>query len=262
MATSASPTKRNWFGLVLLGLAVGVSSGLFGIGGGIIILPALVYLLGFWTRIAVGTSLLAVILPAIAGVVSYALEGHVNLLMAVLLAAGSILGAPIGSWLLSILPQRSVKWGFIVFMILVIVSLFLVVPSRASVVNIDLLVGIGLVGLGLFTGVMSGLLGIGGGVIVVPLLVVLFGESDLVAKGTSLLMVIATGMSGTVSNMLRKNVDAPAALAIGGVAAVVTPLGVWAAHALPPAIANIVFAAFLGLVIVRMLFDVLARPKE
>lgn len=262
MATSASPAKRNWFGLVLLGLAVGVSSGLFGIGGGIIILPALVYLLGFWTRIAVGTSLLAVILPAIAGVVSYALEGHVNLLMAVLLAAGSILGAPIGSWLLSILPQRSVKWGFIVFMILVIVSLFLVVPSRASVVNIDLLVGIGLVGLGLFTGVMSGLLGIGGGVIVVPLLVVLFGESDLVAKGTSLLMVIATGMSGTVSNMLRKNVDAPAALAIGGVAAVVTPLGVWAAHALPPAIANIVFAAFLGLVIVRMLFDVLARPKE
>lgn len=262
MATSASPAKRNWFGLVLLGLAVGVSSGLFGIGGGIIILPALVYLLGFWTRIAVGTSLLAVILPAIAGVVSYALEGHVNLLMAVLLAAGSILGAPVGSWLLSILPQRSVKWGFILFMVLVIVSLFLVVPARDSVVDIDMVVGLGLVGLGLFTGLMSGLLGIGGGVIVVPLLVVLFGESDLVAKGTSLLMVIATGMSGTVSNMLRKNVDAPAALAIGGVAALVTPLGVWAAHALPPFIANIVFAGFLGLVIVRMLIDVLARPAK
>src|SRR5699024_7071428 len=110
------------------------------------------------------------------------LEANVNLLMAVLLAAGSIVGAPIGSWLLSILPQRAVKWGFIAFMILVIVSLFLVVPTRDSVVDIGWLVGAGLVALGLFTGVMSGLLGIGGGVIVVPLLVVLFKESDLVAK--------------------------------------------------------------------------------
>ncbi|NWN89492.1 MAG: sulfite exporter TauE/SafE family protein [Micrococcaceae bacterium] len=258
METEAAPTRRNWFGLVLLGLTVGASSGLFGIGGGIIILPALVYLLGFRTRIAVGTSLLAVILPAITGVVSYALESNVNLLMAVLLAAGSIVGAPIGSWLLSVLPQRAVKWGFIAFLIVMIISLFLVVPSRGTVVHIDLMVGIGLVVLGLFTGVMSGLLGIGGGVIVVPILVVLFGESDLVAKGTSLLMVIATGLSGTVSNLLRKNVDAPSALVIGGTAALVTPLGVWAAYALPPSIANIVFAIFLGLVIVRMLIDVLA----
>lgn len=261
METIAKPAKRNWFGLILLGLTVGLSSGLFGIGGGIIILPALVYLLGFWTRIAVGTSLLAVILPAIAGVISYALEGNVNLLMAVLLAAGSIIGAPIGSWLLSILPQRAVKWGFIAFMVLVIVSLFLVVPTRDSVVEIDWVVGAGLVALGLFTGVMSGLLGIGGGVIVVPLLVVLFKESDLVAKGTSLLMVIATGISGTVSNVLRKNVDTPAALVIGGTAAIVTPLGVLAAHAMSPFIANLVFAAFLGLVIVRMLVDVLSREQ-
>lgn len=262
METSASPRSRNWFGLVLLGLTVGVSSGLFGIGGGIIILPALVYLLKFDTRVAVGTSLLSVILPAIAGVVSYALEANVNLLMAVLLAAGSIVGAPIGSWLLSILPQRAVKWGFIAFMILVIVSLFLVVPTRDSVVDIGWLFGAGLMALGLFTGVMSGLLGIGGGVIVVPLLVVLFKESDLVAKGTSLLMVIATGISGTVSNVMRKNVDLPAAFTIGGTAAVVTPLGVMAAYAMSPFIANIVFAVFLGLVIVRMLIDVLSRPAS
>ena len=214
METSAKPARRNWFGLVLLGLAVGVSSGLFGIGGGIIILPALVYLLGYTTRIAAGTSLLAVVLPSIVGVISYAVESNVNLLMAALLAAGSIFGAPIGSWLLSILPQRAVQWGFIAFMILVIISLFVVVPSRDATVDIDILTGVGLVALGLFTGVMSGLLGIGGGVIVVPLLVVLFGESDLVAKGTSLLMVIATGIAGTVSNVLRKNVDPAGALIV------------------------------------------------
>lgn len=262
MSALTIPAKRNWFGLILLGLAVGVSSGLFGIGGGIIILPALVYLFGYYTRIAAGTSLLAVVLPAVVGVISYAIEGNVNLLMALLLAAGSIFGAPIGSWLLTVLPQRAVRWGFIVFMLAVIASLFVVIPSRDAVVEIDWLLGAGLVVLGLFTGVMSGLLGIGGGVIIVPLLVVLFGASDLVAKGTSLLVVIATGMSGTIANLRRKNVDPPAAIVIGVAAALATPVGVWTAHALSPEIANIVFAVFLALVIIRMLVDVLSRRSQ
>lgn len=262
MTAYTIPAQRNWFGLILLGLAVGVSSGLFGIGGGIIVLPALVYLFGYYTRIAAGTSLLAVVLPAIVGVISYAIEGNLDLLMAVLLATGSIVGAPIGSWLLTVLPQRAVRWGFIVFMLLVIASLFVVIPSRDAVVEMDWLLGAGLVALGLFTGVMSGLLGIGGGVIIVPLLVVLFGASDLVAKGTSLLVVIATGMSGTVANVRRKNVDPPAALVIGGAAALATPVGVWTAHALSPEIANIVFAVFLALVIIRMLADVLSRRAQ
>ncbi|HJF15823.1 MAG TPA: sulfite exporter TauE/SafE family protein [Enteractinococcus helveticum] len=262
MTAYTIPAQRNWFGLILLGLAVGVSSGLFGIGGGIIVLPALVYLFGYYTRIAAGTSLLAVVLPAIVGVISYAIEGNLDLLMAVLLATGSIVGAPIGSWLLTVLPQRAVRWGFIVFMLLVIASLFVVIPSRDAVVEMDWLLGAGLVALGLFTGVMSGLLGIGGGVIIVPLLVVLFGASDLVAKGTSLLVVIATGMSGTVANVRRKNVDPPAALVIGGAAALATPVGVWTAHALSPEIANIVFAVFLALVIIRMLVDVLSRRTQ
>ena len=262
MTAYTIPAQRNWFGLILLGLAVGVSSGLFGIGGGIIVLPALVYLFGYYTRIAAGTSLLAVVLPAIVGVISYAIEGNLDLLMAVLLATGSIVGAPIGSWLLTVLPQRAVRWGFIVFMLLVIASLFVVIPSRDAVVEMDWLLGAGRVALGLFTGVMSGLLGIGGGVIIVPLLVVLFGASDLVAKGTSLLVVIATGMSGTVANVRRKNVDPPAALVIGGAAALATPVGVWTAHALSPEIANIVFAVFLALVIIRMLVDVLSRRTQ
>lgn len=229
------PEKRNWFGLVILGLAVGISSGLFGIGGGIIILPALVYIFGYYTRIAAGTSLLAVVLPSIVGVVSYSLEGNVDVLLAVLLAAGSIIGAPIGSWLLTVLPHRVVQWGFIGFMLLVIASLYVVIPTRGAEVQVDWLIGLALAALGLFTGIMSGLLGIGGGVVVVPLLIVLFGASDLVAKGTSLLMIIATGMSGTLSNLRRKNVDATAALVIGVSAAVVTPLGVWTAYVLEPA---------------------------
>src|SRR5699024_1383090 len=111
---------------------VGLSSGLFGVGGGIIIVPALIYLFKFDTRIAAGSSLLAVILPSIVGVISYAIDGNLSLLLAILLAAGSMIGAPIGSWLLSILSKRTVQLGFIVFLILVIVSLFLVIQDRKS----------------------------------------------------------------------------------------------------------------------------------
>src|SRR5699024_9265499 len=180
--------KRNWLGLAILGIAVGLSSGLFGVGGGIIIVPALFYLFRFDTRIAAGSSLLAVILPSIVGVISYAIDGNLSLLLAIVLVTSSIIGSRIGSWLSPILSMRTVQLGFIVFLILVIVSLFLVIPSRGTAIDIGWLTGAGIVLTGLFAGIMSGLLGIGGGVIVVPLTVILFGASDLVAKGASLLM--------------------------------------------------------------------------
>ena len=65
------------------------------------------------------------------------------------------------------------------------------------------------------TGTLAGLLGVGGGIIVVPALMLLFGASDLIAKGTSLLMMIPTAISGTVGNVRRHNVDLFAAALIG-----------------------------------------------
>lgn len=257
--TPSTDSRRNWLGLILLGLAVGTASGLFGVGGGIIILPVLVYLLGYETKRAAGTSLLAITVPSLVGVVTYSLDGNVDVLLAALLAAGSIVGAPIGSWLLARLPKRAVQWAFIGFLVIVIVSLFLVVPSRDSVVHVDWFTGALLVLVGLVTGVTAGLIGIGGGVIVVPVMVLAFGASDLVAKGTSLLMIIATGLSGTVSNIRHRNVDPVGALTIGASAGVVTPLGVWLAGALTPFAANIAFAVFLVLVIVRMVVDAWPR---
>lgn len=253
--------RPQWWTLALLGAVVGIASGTFGIGGGILMVPVLVYLISFDQRLASGTSLLAIVPAAIAGVVAYGLEGNVDVLLALLLAAGSIIGAPIGAWLLARLPKRALQWGFIAFLIAVIVSLFLVVPSRDAGADIDFGMGALLVLLGLFTGITSGLFGIGGGVIVVPLLVLLFGASDLVAKGSSLLMIIATGLSGTVANLRTKNVDLRAAVIIGVVAAAATPLGAWFAGAMSPFAANMTFAGFLVLVIVRMAVDAWPRRE-
>ena len=261
MTTSASAEapNRNWVALVLLGAAVGVASGLFGIGGGILIVPALVYLLGWNQRLAAGTSLLALVLPAITGVIAYALSGHVNVLLALILAIGSMIGAPIGTWLLARLPKRALQWSFIAFLVVVIALMLVVIPNRDAAVHIDWVSGPLLWIVGVVAGVLSGLLGIGGGVVVVPALVIGFGASDLIAKGTSLLMIIGTSISGTISNVKRKNVDPPAAAVIGVAAAAGSPFGAWISQALDPFTANLVFAAFLVFVIVRMAVDAWPR---
>ncbi|MFP3468058.1 TSUP family transporter, partial [Leifsonia sp. SIMBA_070] len=75
--------------------------------------------------------------------------------------------------------------------------------------------GIALVALGVVTGILSGLIGVGGGVIVVPAMMFLFGSSDLVAKGTSLLMMIPTTISGAIRNARNKNIDLVAAGTVG-----------------------------------------------
>ena len=243
-------TRRptDWLAFVLIGLAAGFLSGLFGVGGGILIVPALVLAARFDQRLAAGTSLAAIVPTSLVGVVSYAVTGNVDWIVALILAAGAVVGAQIGTQLLATLPKRAVQWGFIVFLVVVIVSLFLVVPSRDAAVALNPLIIVGLVIMGLVVGVLSGLLGIGGGVVIVPVLILLFGASDLLAKGTSLLVMVPTAISGTVGNARRKNVDLPAAAVIGVCACATTALGALAAAAISPMVANILFAVFLAAV--------------
>jgi uncharacterized membrane protein YfcA len=235
-----------------IGLLAGLLSGLFGVGGGTVIVPLLVLILGFDQRLAAGTSLAAIVPTATVGVISYALHGSVAWIPALLLAAGAVVGAQIGTWLLPRLSQTILRWAFVGFLVLVIVSLFLVVPSREAELVLTLPSGAGLVALGVVTGITAGLIGVGGGIIVVPALMLVFGTSDLVAKGTSLLMMIPTAVSGTIGNVRRRNVDLVAAAIIGVAACTTTALGAWLATVLDPFTGNILFAAFLVVIAVQM----------
>lgn len=258
---STNSSARRWLGYIAIGLGAGFLSGLFGIGGGAIIVPGLVALVGMDIRRAAGTSLLAIVPVSLAGVATYGLGGHVDLLLAALLAGGSILGAQFGSWLLSRISRIALTWGFIAFLAATAISLFLVVPSRDAVLEIGLVNGAGLAGLGFVAGVLAGLLGIGGGMVIVPALVLVFGSSDLVAKGSSLLMIIATSLSGTISNIVRKNVDVPAAVVVGASAVVTTSLGALVAAWLPPLVANILFAIYLLIMGARMALAALRQRQ-
>lgn len=245
-------TPRFFIACIGIGLAAGMLSGLFGVGGGTVIVPLLVLLLRFDQRLAAGTSLAAIVPTAAVGVVSYAVHGSVAWIPALILAAGAVVGAQLGTWLLPRLPVTVLRWGFVGFLLVVIVMLFIVIPSRDAELPLTLWVGLGLAGVGIVTGVLAGLLGVGGGVIVVPVLMLVFGTSDLVAKGTSLLMMIPTAISGTVGNVRRRNVDLVAAACVGGAACTTTALGAWVATLVDPFVGNILFAAFLVAIAVQM----------
>ncbi|MBX3067149.1 MAG: sulfite exporter TauE/SafE family protein [Cryobacterium sp.] len=231
--------------LAAIGAGVGFFSGLFGVGGGVILVPLLVAVMQFDQRRASATSLAAVLPTAIAGMAAYATHGSVDLIAATLLAAGAICGSLVGTWLLHKIHQRVLRIIFIVFLVLLAVRMFLLVPDRSVDLAYTSVVIGGLILLGFATGVLSGLLGIGGGVFVVPMLMILFGLGDLVAKGTSLLMMIPTAITGSVANYRRGHTDLNAAGIIGCLSVPASIGGAALAWAVPANVGSILFALLL-----------------
>lgn len=261
-AETLSRGPRAYTAFIGIGLIAGLLSGLFGVGGGTVIVPLLVLFLHFNQRLGAGTSLAAIVPTATVGVISYAVNGAVAWIPALILAAGAVVGAQIGTRLLPRISQTVLRWFFVVFLVVVIVSLFLVVPSRDAEFELQLLNGLALLVVGVGTGILAGLIGVGGGVIVVPVLMLAFGTSDLVAKGTSLLMMIPTAISGTIGNLRNHNVDLRAAAIVGVSACTTTALGAWLATLIDPLVGNMLFAAYLVVIAVQMAMKAIKGRKK
>jgi hypothetical protein len=168
-APDAAPRGAKYILTCLaIGLLAGLLSGLFGVGGGTVIVPLLVLVLALNQRLAAGTSLAAIIPIASVGVISYALNDSVAWIPGLILAAGAVVGAQIGTWLLPRVSLTALRWSFIGFLVAVIISLFIVVPSRDAGLPLNLWTIGGLVVLGVATGTVAGLIGVGGGIVVVP----------------------------------------------------------------------------------------------
>ena len=119
--------------LVIIGLLAGMLSGLVGIGGGIIIVPFLVYFLGFSQKDAQGTSLFILLLPVgIFAVRNYYLEGHVNIRMGLIVAVTFIMGAYLGSKLVSRWNDDLVKKTFAIVMMLVAIKMLFLDKHRGQ----------------------------------------------------------------------------------------------------------------------------------
>jgi len=246
--------------IVLVGLAAGLLSGMFGVGGGILIVPGLVLVAKMDQRIAHGTSLAAVLPISASSLLSYWAHDHVDWHVAACLAAGALLGAVIGTRLLHVLPHRTLALVFSGILVLTAVRLFLPISSSArDVLTIGTIAA--LIAIGIATGILAGLLGVGGGVIMVPAMMMLLQLPAAVAKGTSVAVIIPTSIMGTLRNRSKKNVDlrAAAILGFGGILSAV--VGGWISARMSDTLSNVLFATLLLVVAVRLLLQIRRDDK-
>lgn len=245
--------------VILTGVLAGFLSGLFGVGGGLIIVPALMAILGLDQRRASATSLVAIIPTAAAGSASYAMSGNVSFVAMLILILGALAGAQIGVLLLRRLPDRILPWIFVAFVLFVIISQRFHVPVRDAGLELDWYRSIALIVVGLLSGILSGLVGVGGGSVIVPGMEIVVGVGDLLARGTSLLVMIPTAISGTVTNVCHGLAELKTGLILGAAAAVVAPGGALVAGAITPELGDLLFSCFLLFVVAQTLLKARRR---
>ena len=249
--------------LVLLGLFAGSLSGLLGIGGGVILIPALVFLFGLTQHLAQGTTLTLMVPPiGLLAAITYFKRGYVNLKIAALICSGFAVGGFLGAKLANGLSGITLERVFGICLLLVVFQIFAMKDRKLTAANPIFHVQQNsafsmalFILLGVMVGYLSGLIGIGGGIILVPALVFLFGMSQHEAQGTTLaLMIPPIGLPAAIEYYQHGNVD----LLMAGIICCSFVLGALAgarfAIYLPSHILSKIFGVFLIMIAIKMVF--------
>ncbi len=230
----------------LIGFLAGFFGGLVGLGGGIIMIPLLVGILKLDQHKAHGTSLVALVFTGISGAVAYGVKGSVSVLAAFLLAMTATVTARAGAHYAHSLPAWKLKRSFGSFLFLI--SVFLLAKPYFPHVH-GMATGwpfiLVLLLAGMFTGFLSGMMGIGGGSIMVPALVLLAGFGQHVAQGSSLLAMVPAGAVGAYTHWKLGNVATTILTGLIAGILIGTYLGGTLAHFLSETALRIIFAAVL-----------------
>lgn len=228
----------------LIAITIGLLTGIFGVGGGFLLTPALMILLGIPGPVAIGTGLAMMLVNTSFGMLKRRGTGTVNLKIAISISTGSIVGVLLGSQLLEMmkdLPPLVFNGRELVAIQFILLCAFLAMLiwvagfmsydyRRGSKEQEEDRVGVlshvkippydhfpalaqpkmsfpALVLLGLITGFLTGLMGIGGGVVLLPALIYLVGLSVQHAAGTSLMLVWISSLLAVVKHIDNGNID-------------------------------------------------------
>jgi uncharacterized membrane protein YfcA len=233
----------------------GCFGGLVGFGGGAVMIPLMTGLAKLTQHKAHGTSLAAIIFTAIVGAGTYFLHGAVDWKIAAMLATSAILFARFGALYAHSLPEKKLRKAFGLFLavvsVLVIARALIPAPGHPSGFWVNLLI---FLLTGAATGFLSGMMGVGGGTVMIPPMVILAGMSQHLAQGTSLLAMVPVSISGALTHYRLGNVqtDLIPGLVVGAV--VGGYLGGTAANVIPDIYLKLIFSAvlvWLGLKYIR-----------
>jgi uncharacterized membrane protein YfcA len=244
-----------------VGVLAGFLSGLFGVGGGILIVPGLLLVAKMEQKNAHGTSLAATLPISAASLLTYWNHGNVNWGVALPLAVGAVLGAIFGTKLLVTINKKTLAYSFSAILIVSAIRLFLTpgstVEHALTLWSVLLLFAIGAV-----SGVLAGLLGVGGGVVMVPAMMILLGLPPVIAKGTSVAVIIPTAITGTIRNRSNKNVNLKAAAFVGCTGIISAVAGGYLSDAISDSLSNFLFGSLLTVVALRLFVQTVRQPKS
>jgi uncharacterized membrane protein YfcA len=246
---------------VLIGFAGGTVGGFLGGGGGVVTVPALDHVIS-WPRVRIhGTSTLTNIVIALIGTSIYSLHGGaVDLRTGIGLMCGGLVGAPLGARLASRTPERFLRLLFIFVLLLSGLKLLLdeAQPGNqataawlpAQTIPLALLVLLTFL-LGILIGAWSSSMGLGGGLLAVPALVLIFGVSQHAAEGTSLLIMIPNTIIGSVAHLRQRTASLRlgSIMSIGALGGAV--LGACVAFLLSNRVLQLIFGCFVLLMALR-----------
>ena len=231
--------------LVVVGLVAGLFASLFGVGGGIVMVPLLVLLLRYDAKVATATSLAAIIVTATAGVVSHGLLGNVAWGYAILIGLPAVLGVLAGIWVKDRISSRTLTYAFAGLLLLL--AFWLVIKPGEATADAGLTVvrAIEVIPLGFLAGCLAGLFGVGGGILFVPTLVLIVGLPQLSAEGASLLAILPVSLLGSWRQHRARTVRWRAALTMGVASIPTAVLGANIAERVSERLLQALFGALL-----------------
>jgi uncharacterized membrane protein YfcA len=241
---------------IAIGAVTGLTSGLFGVGGGIILVPILVILFKVNQHKAQATSLVVVALAAVTGAMTYALADSVAWLAVPFLIAGGIVGTLLGTIAVKKVKDRILKLVFGIFLVFVAIRIAVQSLDSTALTTASAGLEFGPIYLlvGLAMGLLSSFLGVGGGIIVIPILITVFGFTPQLAAGTSLVVMIPIVLLGALRLTKGGFTNWGQGVRIGIPAAISAIGGAALALATQPAIVQIAFAILLVLAGAQMIW--------
>ncbi|MDX2213017.1 MAG: sulfite exporter TauE/SafE family protein [Oculatellaceae cyanobacterium bins.114] len=254
-------TPIGWGLLFLVGTFTGTLSGLLGIGGGLLMVPILTFF-GIPLVEATATSLIGVLLSSISGTVQNFQTKSLNWKVSLLLALFGIPTAQLGAWLGDRLPDAGLSLAFAALLLITIYLMQLRQQLKRQqqktqetndslLISDEAIIGVTaetfkpITGIGLLAGVLSGLFGVGGGVVMVPLQMLFLGEGIKAAVRTSLGAIVAIAISGLAQHAWNGNVLWVPGLCLGLGGILGAQAGTRLLPKLPDRIINLLFRSFL-----------------
>jgi uncharacterized membrane protein YfcA len=231
---------------IVLAVFVGISLGLLGGGGSILTVPLLAYVAGMEAKQAIATSLLVVGTTSAVGAISHARAGRVQWRTALLFGATAMAGAYAGGHLAKFIPGTVLLIGFAVMMVATAIAMLRGRKGAAAARPLsDKLPVAKIVAEGIVVGLVTGMVGAGGGFLVVPALVLLGGLSMPIAVGTSLVVIAMKSFAGLAGYLSVVQINWGVAAMVTGAAVLGGLIGARFAGAVNPDILRKGFGWFV-----------------